>query len=77
MGTKTKTKFVKISSQLPTSAENVFKLIQNIETLKYIARPFATFKTIGESELKWKLVLHSCLLFLSSFQSAQSAGILT
>lgn len=48
-----KTKTVRISSQFPASTDAVWKMLQHLKTLQYIAFPYATFKPIGQTKMKW------------------------
>ena len=40
---------VRKSSVFPASRETVFEKLQHLETLRYIAKPYATFEPIGEA----------------------------
>ncbi len=49
------TMIVKKTSIFPSRRENVFSLLQRFDTLSYVARPYATFKsTNNEDELIWE-----------------------
>ena len=41
------------SSVFPASRETVFEKLQQLETLRYIAKPYATFEPIGEVVSTW------------------------
>ena len=41
------------SSVFPASRETVFEKLQQLETLRYIAKPYATFEPIGEAVSTW------------------------
>ena len=44
---------VKKTSVFPASREVIFQKIQRLETLQYIAKPYATFEPVGESASTW------------------------
>ena len=44
---------VRKSSVFPASRETVFEKLQQMETLRYIAKPYATFEPIGEAVSTW------------------------
>lgn len=44
---------VKRTAILPASRAAVFQKLQQPETLRYIAKPFATFEPVGEPVQKW------------------------
>ena len=44
---------VRKSSVFPASRETVFEKLQQLETLRYIAKPYATFEPIGEAVSTW------------------------
>ena len=44
---------VRKSSVFPASRETVFEKLQHLETLRYIAKPYATFEPIGEAVSTW------------------------
>lgn len=47
---------VKKTSVFPEKQSNVFGLLQRFDTLAYIAKPYATFKSLDEqTELVWKV----------------------
>ena len=47
---------VKKTSFFPATRNNVFALLQRFDTLVYIAKPYATFKSIdGQTELVWEV----------------------
>ena len=43
------------SSVFPASRETVFEKLQKLETLQYIARPYATFEPVGAAKLVWEV----------------------
>ena len=45
---------VKISSVFPASVDEVWEKIQRLETLQYIAAPYATFEPLDKSVLTWE-----------------------
>ena len=45
---------VKKSSVFPASRDVVFEKLQKLETLQYIAKPYATFEPVGADEPAWK-----------------------
>ena len=48
-------KTVKISSAFPASKRDIFKRLQRLKTLQYIAYPYATFAPVnGNNNLIWK-----------------------
>lgn len=46
---------VRRTSVFPASKETVFIKLQQLKTLQYIARPFATFEPIGEVVSTWEV----------------------
>ena len=44
---------VKKTSIFPASKETVFQKLQQLETLQYIAWPYATFKPVGKAVPIW------------------------
>ena len=44
---------VQKTSVFPASAEKIFQKLQKLETLQYIARPYASFEPIGEAATVW------------------------
>ena len=47
---------VKKTSVFPAKQSNVFALLQRFDTLAYIAKPYATFKSPkGQTELVWEV----------------------
>ena len=44
---------VKKSSVFPASRDVVFEKLQKLETLQYIAKPYATFEPVGADEPVW------------------------
>ena len=47
---------VKKTSVFPAKQSNVFALLQRFDTLAYIAKPYATFKSLnGQTEPVWKV----------------------
>ena len=44
---------VQKDSIFPASKETVFELLQQLETLQYIAKPYATFEPVGETGDVW------------------------
>jgi hypothetical protein len=49
-----KTRTVRISSCFPASAETIWEKLQRVETLQYIAAPFASFKSADGGSMVWK-----------------------
>lgn len=46
---------VRKTSMLPAPKTEVFQLLQRLDTLRYIARPYASFEPIGNAgEIIWK-----------------------
>ena len=43
------------SSVFPAARETVFEKLQKLETLQYIARPYATFEPVGAAKLVWEV----------------------
>ena len=43
------------SSVFPASPETVFEKLQKLETLQYIAKPYATFEPVGAAKLVWEV----------------------
>ena len=46
---------VRKSSVFPAARETVFEKLQKLETLQYIARPYATFEPVGAAKLVWEV----------------------
>jgi len=46
---------VQKTSVFPASKDDIFRKLQQLETLKYIAKPFATFEPIGEVSNVWTI----------------------
>ena len=44
---------VKKSSVFPASRDVIFEKLQKLETLQYIAEPYATFEPVGAAEPVW------------------------
>ncbi len=44
---------VRKTSIFPASRDVVFKKLQKLETLQYIAKPYATFEPVGVTEALW------------------------
>ena len=44
---------VKKTSIFPASKETVFQKLRQLETLQYIARPYATFESVGKAVHTW------------------------
>ena len=44
---------VQKTSVFPASREMIFQKIQKLETLQYIARPYATFEPVGNAASTW------------------------
>ena len=44
---------VQKTSVFPAPREEVFEKLQKLETLQYIARPYATFEPVGETVSTW------------------------
>ena len=44
---------VQKTSVFPAAKETVFRKLQQLETLQYIAKPYATFEPIGEAVSTW------------------------
>ena len=49
-----KSKTIKISSVFPASIDTVWDKIQRLETLQYIAAPYAAFEPPGKNSLIWQ-----------------------
>lgn len=50
-----KTKTVYKQSTFPADIDKVFNLLTDLQTLQYIASPYASFKAIGEErDIIWK-----------------------
>lgn len=47
-------KTITITSQFPASIEEIWGKLQHIETLQYIAAPYATFKPVNGAGMVWK-----------------------
>ncbi len=48
-------KIIRKTSVFPASKEAVFSLLQRLETLQYIAKPYATFENLGkDNALIWE-----------------------
>ena len=45
---------VRKTSVFPASRETVFRKLQRLDTLQYIARPYATFEPMGDASLTWE-----------------------
>lgn len=46
---------VKKSSVFPTAKDEIFRRLQKLKTLQYIAHPYATFKSVDDTEeLTWQ-----------------------
>ena len=45
---------VQKTSVFPASRKTVFEKLQKLETLQYIASPFATFEPVGNAAAKWE-----------------------
>lgn len=43
------------SSVFPAARETVFEKLQKLETLQYIAQPYATFEPVGAAKLVWEV----------------------
>ncbi len=49
-------KTIRITSTFPEKRERIFELLQKVETLKFIAKPYATFENVNSSDvLAWKV----------------------
>ena len=48
---RTASKTISISSRFPASAERIWAKLQEIRTLQYIAKPYATFKSINKNQV--------------------------
>ena len=48
-----KTKTIRISSRFPAPIDVIWEKLQQVETLQYIAAPYATFKSVGDTPLVW------------------------
>ena len=46
---------VQKASIFPASREAVFKKLQRLETLQFIAKPYASFEPIGEAQSVWSV----------------------
>ena len=51
------------TSVFPASREKVFEELQKLETLQYIARPYASFEPVGETDGVWKIGVTSAYRF--------------
>ena len=49
-----KSKIIKISSVFPATIDEILDKLQHLETLQFIAAPFATFKPFDKNVLVWK-----------------------
>lgn len=49
-----KNKTIRISSIFPASTDEIWGKLQQVETLKYIAAPYAKFESQNKGELIWK-----------------------
>ena len=49
-----KSKTVRVSSYFPASADIIWEKLQHIETLQYIAAPYALFDPAGNGLMVWK-----------------------
>jgi hypothetical protein len=49
-----KTKTVIVTSEIPASVDEIWEKLQRIETLQYIASPFAKFKSLDETGVVWE-----------------------
>jgi hypothetical protein len=45
---------VRVSSYLPSDADNIWEKLQRIKTLQFIAAPFASFKVVSSGSMVWK-----------------------
>lgn len=45
---------VQKTTVFPASRETIFEKLQKLETLQYIARPFATFEPVGAASSVWE-----------------------
>lgn len=50
-----KNSIIKITSVFPARKELIWKKLQNINTLKYIAKPYAAFNQIENEEINWEM----------------------
>ena len=49
-----KSRTVRVSSLFPASIDEIWERLQRLETLQYIAAPYATFEPFDENSLTWK-----------------------
>ena len=54
---------VRKTSVFPASRETVFEKLQELETLQYIARPYATFEPVGSAASVWTVGSESSFFF--------------
>lgn len=54
---------VKKSSVFPASRDVIFEKLQKLETLQYIAEPYATFESVGAAEPVWTVGSSSAYRF--------------
>ncbi len=54
---------VRKTSVLPASGETVFEKLQELETLQYIAKPYATFEPVGSAASVWTVGSESSFYF--------------
>ncbi|MDR2531146.1 MAG: hypothetical protein LBC65_06365 [Oscillospiraceae bacterium] len=45
---------VRVSSVFPASVDSVWDKLQRLDTLQFIARPYAVFKPLGDASLTWR-----------------------
>jgi len=53
-GRKVKGRKITVSSTFPVSKDQIWNKIQQVETLRYVARPYAMFDPVGEIPTEWK-----------------------
>lgn len=49
-----KAKTVCVTSKFPASTDEIWKRLQRLDTLQYIAAPYATFKPVNKTSMQWK-----------------------
>ena len=54
---------IRKTSVFPASRETVFEKLQELETLQYIARPYATFEPVGPAASVWTAGSESSFCF--------------
>ena len=49
-----KSKIIRVSSVFSTSVDEIWDKLQKLETLRYIAAPYATFESLNKDVLMWE-----------------------